>query len=874
MPAAAYGPDEPTRELSRAFEIAARLAGLPPHLREIALQSAVGSDQILERAVRDLLRAGPATPAPSPPRPATSHHADADFGRYLLCERLGEGSMGVVHRAVHVDTGRSVALKLLRGGHASDAMLRRFRSELTMLARLRHPGIVDVLDAGYAEIDSNREPFLVMELVEGPPLLSGADELGLDQRARVGLVISLCEATAYAHRRGVIHRDLKPENVRLEVDVSPPRARILDFGVATPTSTITHTAANVVGTFGYMAPEQLDGEVDLRSDVFGLGAIAYELLTGAQAVPARGLPVVAALHLTRTHVPVPANRMAAGIDADLTAVLAKALARDPEQRYASADQFGGDLQRWLAGEPVQARPHTALYLFCRFVQRRRLLTGLAVALLVAISLSVAMAVGGYASAYAANRDLRTLLGGTLEELRNIADNGGRPTSLPEDVTSTVQRMVERAPNDLAVRRIQAELLHLQSDLARANGRLDDALTQRRDLLRISAELAKRDPSVDNLRLQAIAHVLVGDILKEAANGPFPAEVSDQYHAAHELFERIVEIDPQARRPRDDLGHSCLRLAFLEGARGNGNAAWDWLSRAEPVVTELAHDFPDHPYTHGLLREFFGINANLLQTTENAPAPPELTAQILEHIREARRRDPDNLVMLLMHLSAARGHALSLATRGDRAQAAQVFDEADRVAELLGERDAHSWSPHDELLMLRIDEAVFALGAGDVGEALRRLYGAELALLQMVSMRELPHLTERLHRFGETAVACLCAVEKLDADERARAMTTAGLLQSGFGLLVAELPQDRDLRIVEAWLAAVAGGSADAERTRATIEEARRQGWYDDRLWLAEILLLERSGRAEAARSLLGAPPAATTERVQAALPHTRRRLAR
>ncbi len=874
MSAAAPGPNEPTRELSRAFEIAARLGGLPANLREIALQTAVGSDQILERSIRDLLRAGPSPLAPANRQPASTHHATADFGRYLLCERLGEGAMGVVHRAVHVDTGRSVALKLLRGGSASEAVLRRFRSELTMLARLRHPGIVDVLDAGHAESDTGREPFLVMELVEGPPLLAGADLLQLDLRARVDLVISLCDATAHAHRRGVIHRDLKPENVRLDVEVDPPRARILDFGVATPAATVASVTANVVGTFGYMAPEQLDGDVDLRSDVFGLGAIAYELLTGRQAVPARGLQLADALRLTRSHTPAPADRVAAHIDADLAAVLAKALAHDPERRYSSADQFGADLQRWLAGEPVQARDRTAVYVLSKFVRRHRLLTGLAGGLLVAASLSVAIAIGGYRSANAANRDLLTLLDGTLEELRNITHNGGRPTSLPDELGNTVRRMIERAPQDLAVRRIQAELLHLQSDLSRANGQLDQALAQRRDLLRVSEELATDDPGIDHLRLQAVAHVLVGDILKETANGPFPTEVADHYRVAHELFERVVEIDPQARRPRDDLGHSCLRLAFLEGATGNGDAAWDWVSRAEPVVAGLATDFPDHPYTHGLMREFFVVSANLQQQTGQAPALPLLTAPILENIRAARRRDPDNLMMLLLHMSAARGHALVLSTRGEDAKAAGLLDEADTIAEQLGKHYPRSWSSHDEILMLRIDQAMFELEQPNVNAALRRLYGATSELLQIVNLRELPHLDNRLHRFGTSVMACLCALEPLDAADRASAVATAGLLQSGLGLLVSQLPRDHDLRIVEAWLAAVAGSSADAERARALFRKARAQGWYDDRLWLAEIQLHERCGELEAARTLLDAPPAAIGERVSAALPHTRSRLAR
>ena len=871
MNAAVPGANEPTRELSRAFEIAARVGGLPEHLREVALQSAVGTDQILEHAVRSLLRGrqlptGP-TAAPVPPP-----LAKPDFGRYLLCERLGEGSMGVVHRAVHIDTGRSVAIKLLHGGSASEALLRRFHSEVAMLARLNHPGIVNVLDAGHAQVGDRREPFLVMELVEGPGLLEGAEKLGLDLRARVRLILDLCDATAHAHRRGVIHRDLKPENVRLDLDATPPRARILDFGVATPMSAIRHPSASVVGTFGYMAPEQLDGEIDLRGDVFGLGTIAYELLTGNQAVPARGLSVAAALELTRTHTPVQADRLAVGIDADLAAVLAKALARDPDQRYSGADQFGADLQRWLEHRPVQARERTAFYLTRRFVARHRMLTGVATVILIAIASSVAIAILGSNSARAANQDLRILVGGTLEELRRIADHGGRPQVLPADLTETVDRMVARAPTDPIALRIQADVLHLQSDLARLDGRLDEALAQRRNLLRVADQLVAQEASLSNMRLKALAHVLVGDILKEETLGTPSTELAEHYLAAHRLFAAVRDGDPGSRQARDDFGHSCLRLAHLEERRGRGEDAWGWITVAEPVVLGLANDHPDHPFTHGLFREYLGTNAFLLEHCNNVPASPELTGQILEHVRRACQLDPQSVALMQLHLSAARGHATMLRSLGDRAGAERHILEAEQVAEQLIQRDPTSGENRDEIFMLRADQAEFALDEPDVSEALRFLYAAERELLELSDMRELPHVGDRLRRFCSIVSRCLAMLEQLGDEDRTTALLVARLVQSGAPLLAASRPEDRELAIANLWLTAVAGSKSDASRAQAGIEQARTEGWFDDRLWLAEIQLLERLGELPRALNLLGAPPTPMSEPIEAAARHTRERL--
>jgi serine/threonine protein kinase len=214
MPPDPYPPEEPTRSLGQAVAIAARVLEQPPERREAALAAACAGDRDLHQQVVRILRTGVGGAPPA--APTAPDAAPAALARYELHEPLGEGSMGVVYRARQTDTGRMVALKRLRPGAQGEAMLGRFRREIALLARLNHPCIVQILDAGHAGAGGAGEPFLAMDLVVGKPLLAGAQQLGLDRRARIQVLVQLCRAIGHAHRRGVIHRDLKPDNVLLE----------------------------------------------------------------------------------------------------------------------------------------------------------------------------------------------------------------------------------------------------------------------------------------------------------------------------------------------------------------------------------------------------------------------------------------------------------------------------------------------------------------------------------------------------------------------------------------------------------------------------------------------------------------------------------
>jgi hypothetical protein len=316
--------------------------------------------------------AGEATLAGPPPAPAPEPHA---VPGYEILAEVGRGGMGVVYRARQRGLGRIVALKMvLAGGHAGPAELARFRAEAEALAALHHPHIVQIHEIG----EVGGTPYFSLELCEGGSL---ADRVGRawPPREAARLVQTLARAVQAAHGAGIVHRDLKPGNVLLAADGSP---KLTDFGLAKRLevdSARTQTGA-ILGTPGYMAPEQAAGKRDVgpAADVHALGAILYELLTGKPPFQAGGaLDVLVAI---MQQDPVPVRQLNPAVPRDLETVCLKCLQKDPRQRYPSAEALADDLGRFLAGEPVKARPPGVLRRADRWVRRRQ---GLAVAYVVA-----------------------------------------------------------------------------------------------------------------------------------------------------------------------------------------------------------------------------------------------------------------------------------------------------------------------------------------------------------------------------------------------------------------------------------------------------------------------------------------------------------
>lgn len=312
----------------------------------------------------------------------------ADFGDFELEDELGRGGMGVVFRARQRSLDRRIALKLLPFDLLeSEDFLERFEREARLMARLTHPGIARVFEAG---ISTQGQAYLALELVPGVPLDDYLHQQAPALSLRLDLFLQICEAVQHAHQRGIIHRDLKPSNVLVSTAEARVTAKVIDFGLARPTGEETSDAAiwrsqpAMVGTPLYLSPEQAaGGEVDTRSDVYALGAMLYEMLAGrppfteADFTDGSRTEVQRVLAEREPLAPSRHRGALAGVEGDLDAICLRALSKQPSQRYPTVAALTEDVRRHLALQPVLARAQTRSYRGGRFLRRHRAMLALA-----------------------------------------------------------------------------------------------------------------------------------------------------------------------------------------------------------------------------------------------------------------------------------------------------------------------------------------------------------------------------------------------------------------------------------------------------------------------------------------------------------------
>jgi eukaryotic-like serine/threonine-protein kinase len=348
--------------------------------------------------------------------------------RYRLEKRIGEGGCGVVYLAEQLEpVRRQVALKVIRLGMDTERVIARFEMERQALAMMDHPNIARVLDAGATE---KGRPYFVMEWVRGSRITDFCDKERLDLRHRINLFTEVCKGIQHAHQKGVIHRDIKPSNILIAEENGKPAPKVIDFGVAKAISDDFGTGTAVtlhdqfVGTPAYMSPEQADlkqQDIDTRSDVYSLGILLYELLVGRTPFDAKelneaGLTAMRAIIVEREPATPSATlasltpdalretadsrqtdttRLVAAVRGDLDSVVMKAIEKDRSLRYGTVNGLIMDLQRYVAHEPVIARPRSRTYLFGKFVRRNRLAVGAAVAIVTSLVLGLGAASAFY-----------------------------------------------------------------------------------------------------------------------------------------------------------------------------------------------------------------------------------------------------------------------------------------------------------------------------------------------------------------------------------------------------------------------------------------------------------------------------------------------
>jgi serine/threonine protein kinase/tetratricopeptide (TPR) repeat protein len=659
---------------ARAKELFLALCERSSEEQSRVLDRACAGDDDLRREVEALLALDETTTRASrrretPPSPV--------IGSFRLLQKLGEGGMGEVWEAEQQGpVRRRVALKIVKWGMDTREVLARFESERQALVLMSHPNIARAFEAGTSE---QGRPFFAMEYVRGLPITAYCDAQRLDTHRRLVLFQQVCEGVQHAHQKGVIHRDIKPSNILVAIEDGRPVPKIIDFGVAKAISqrlterTLFTELGQWIGTPEYMSPEQaeLTGlDVDTRTDVYSLGVVLYELLSGAQPFDSeelRGAGFDEMRRRIREEDPPrpsirvsslgPASRVAAErrrtdhqglvrtLRGDLDWIVMKALEKDRTRRYASPSELAADVGRYLRDEPVEASPPSTLYRLRKFASRHRAGVGAGALVLMALlagvigtSLGLVRAQREAESARQVSRLLVSMLGDV--------DPGGQLGALSSP-TAMLDRGAARIETELADQPVvRARLLHVLGEAYRNLGRYDDARRALRESLRLREEhLGPNDRTVADSQLSrgwleymtgnfdgALEHLGQSVSTYERAVGPDDPRVAHalallgmvqcrvgDYQASAGAFERSLEIyrsrglDDHAdvAQPLEGKGVLLMELGDNEGAR-------PLLERAL-TLRETALG-PDHTAVGWLLMD---LGRNLIEARRDDEARPLL-----------------------------------------------------------------------------------------------------------------------------------------------------------------------------------------------------------------------------------------------------------
>ncbi len=526
-----------------------------------------------------------ATPPAIPLRRPGGGAVPDRVGDYEVLGILGRGGMGVVYKAWQKGLNRTVALKMLLGGvHSSPSELRRFQTEAEAAARLQHPNIVQIYDVG--EVDGR--PFLALEYVDGGSLSQRLDGNPQEPRTAAALVETLARAMHYAHERGVVHRDLKPANIllvggggwRVEGErqpsstLHPPPStlhpKITDFGLAKRIDIDagqTNTGA-VLGTPSYMAPEQAGGRLDEigpATDVYALGAILYDLLTGRP--PFKGTTLADTLEQVRSVEPVSPVRLQPHVPRDLETVCLKCLHKEPTRRYTTAQALAEDLNRFLAGEPVRARRTPVWERAAKWSKRHPARAGLIV---VSTATLAGALIGSVAFAqFKANQVV--VERGLRKEVEDQRDRSESNYQLAANAVKQMETAISQVQvaNDARLDRVRRTLLE------KALGFYTELLKRRRDDPAMRLEVASAYASVADIRQK------LGDV--QAAEADCREAIS--------RFRALEEMTPEPLATRQERARTLQRLATICQAQGRRREAEQAQAEALALRQQLVQEHP-------------------------------------------------------------------------------------------------------------------------------------------------------------------------------------------------------------------------------------------------------------------------------------------
>ena len=769
-------------------DIAQQALRLKPESRASFIEESCSGDTLLLEQVQRLITVmSGATIAPTEQDTAprqfaapASEHSQRWVGRFRIIERLGSGAMGVVYLAEQQEPRREIALKVIRPESMSVSRRQRFVEETQVLARLVHPGIAAIYQSGAARVDGEDCPYFAMELVRGMPIDEHARTLTIDRR--VGLMIDVCRAVEHAHQRGVIHRDLKPANILVDGE---GRAKILDFGVARTLDGSSNTG-EVVGTIPYMAHEQLLGsaDTDTRADVHALGIILCELLTGSRPRDLEGLTVDEACEAIATTPAKQLRELDASLDSELETIVARAIAIDPDDRYASAYALSEDLRRYLRKEPLEARIWTRRYVTKMFVKRN---AGLVSALSLAGVLLVGGVMGVAWQAVEATRGWRIAREEAQKStavttfLTTMLSSADPEIAIGEELT--VRELLDASARDIdagltETPGVSAAVRGVLASTYRSLGLLEESEHHAREALTASRELIGPDAPATIEAMQNLASTLIerGEYEEADALGREARDLLAQTLGEDDLA--VVWADSQLARVRYESGDQVEALKQWGDSLERGSALVDRtdaelmkvrhnyasalaatgeLSRAEEIFREVYQDrikvFGEaHPQTVGAL----SMLAAIVQRQERKDEALELFRKVLDariqlfgedhpstltamgnlavvYVDLGRPQEAADLtrrVLIGYRASLGEGHAKTLTMMGNLAYMLEDLGQIEEAATLyreqieLLERSSGGTSP--ETWSSYNNLAMLLQGAGKPEEA-RPLYEKLLAM---------------------------------------------------------------------------------------------------------------------------------------------------
>jgi serine/threonine protein kinase/tetratricopeptide (TPR) repeat protein len=717
-------------------EFLARFPHLAPQLRRLlevhaAVRSASRPDPGDAAAQRQEMLPEAGGPAAAPP-----------LRGYEILGELGRGGMGVVYKARHLSLNRVVALKMiLAGAQAGPEEVARFRAEAKAVARLQHPHIVQIFEVGEAD----GRLFLALEFVDGGSLAERLAGSPLPARQAAELTEALACAVHYAHRQGVVHRDLKPANVLLSLgrdcggntgyalpsgsQLNGAEPKITDFGLAKrleggagPTR-----SGDVLGTPSYMAPEQAEGrprEVGPATDVYALGAILYELLTGRP--PFRAESPLETLLQVRAQEPVAPRSLQPKVPRDLETICLKCLRKEPHKRYAGADTLADDLQRFLDGRPIRARPVGPTGRLWRWCRRRP-----AVAILAA-ALVLAMALGFPAVTFLwLSTDYHRRLAEQRLEERRLAvrqhyidlseiklgkepGTQGLRKKLLDEALAYFQSYLQEAPDDPKSRYDVAEAYYRVGKITAQIGSKEEALDKYRQARDRLEQLVRDGPTAAKYEAGlARVHYDMGRL--ESATG-LPDEALRSYERSRDLYRKLLEADPDGAPLHHNLAAVYGELGALQYRQGRREEARASFEEARRLLEGLAPAHPDDSNLQSDLARVYHNFGHLYFTAGETDAALPLYQKVLgirKELASAHPTDPD-LQFDLAKTYTAIGE-LQCAT-GQAPAGLDSFLHARKVLEKLGQ--ANPGVTEYQLILGQVCGAVanVQLAAGQVDQA--------------------------------------------------------------------------------------------------------------------------------------------------------------